>query len=204
MYYGVGGRSEIEWVEKKSRFLGYAFPVTSEEEAREGLSKIRKAHPFATHVCFAFVADKAGNLMRYGDDGEPQGTAGVPMLEVLKAKNLKETCVAVVRYFGGIKLGAGGLCRAYSKTASLAIEANTVVETAEAAFLRAVFPYELSDAFRKFAEKEGLAPAYAYDAEVTATFPVKREEEARIAAALVDFLAGRCRVSTDGYGDYRF
>ena len=185
MYYGVGGRSEIEWVEKKSRFLGYAFPVTSEEEAREGLSKIRKAHP-------------------YGDDGEPQGTAGVPMLEVLKAKNLKETCVAVVRYFGGIKLGAGGLCRAYSKTASLAIEANTVVETAEAAFLRAAFPYELSDAFRKFAEKEGLAPAYAYDAEVTATFPVKREEEARIAAALVDFLAGRCRVSTDGYGDYRF
>ena len=204
MYIGVGGRSEIEYDEKKSRFLGYAFPVTSEDEAREELAKLRKAHPFATHVCFAFIADKAGNLMRYGDDGEPQGTAGVPMLEVIKAKNLKQTCVAVVRYFGGVKLGAGGLCRAYAKTATLAIDANTVVETAEAAFLRAVFPYELSDAFRRFAEKEGLTAVYAYDAEVTATFPVKKQEEARIQAALVDFLAGKCRVVTDGYGDYRF
>ena len=106
--------NESEKIIEKSRFLSYCAHVESEQEARDFIAKIRAKHTLATHVCYAFIADKTGNLQRFSDDGEPQGTAGVPMLEVLKAKKLFETAVAVVRYFGGVKLGAGGLVRAYS------------------------------------------------------------------------------------------
>ena len=103
---------------EKSRFITYATHVETEDEARAFVAEIRSMHSLATHVCYAFVADKIGNLQRFSDDGEPQGTAGVPILEVLKNKKLFETAVAVVRYFGGIKLGAGGLVRAYSSSAA--------------------------------------------------------------------------------------
>ena len=103
---------ESEKVIEKSRFLTYSEHVQSEDEAKAFIARIRKMHSLATHVCYAFIADKAGNLQRFSDDGEPQGTAGIPILEVLKAIKLYETAVAVVRYFGGIKLGAGGLVRA--------------------------------------------------------------------------------------------
>ena len=112
------GRHESEKIIEKSRFLTYSAHVESEEEARAFIAEIRSKHSLATHVCYAFISDKTGNLQRFSDDGEPQGTAGVPILEVLKAKKLFETAVAVVRYFGGIKLGAGGLVRAYSSSAA--------------------------------------------------------------------------------------
>lgn len=104
----VFGRHESEKVIEKSRFIAYSEHVESEEEAKNFLSEIRSKHTLATHCCYAFIADKTGNLMRFSDDGEPQGTAGMPILDVLKNKKLTETAVAVVRYFGGIKLGAGG------------------------------------------------------------------------------------------------
>lgn len=105
---------ESEKIIEKSRFIAYSAHTEGEDEARAFVAKIRGMHSLATHVCYAFVADKIGNLQRFSDDGEPQGTAGVPMLEVLKNRKLYETAVAVVRYFGGVKLGAGGLVRAYS------------------------------------------------------------------------------------------
>ena len=204
-YPGFGESVEAEFTEQRSRFIGYSFPVNSEEDAREKIAEIRKKHPFATHVCYAFVWDKAGNGMRFSDDGEPQGTAGVPILEVLKAKGLRESGVAVVRYFGGIKLGAGGLVRAYSHAAALAAEKNTVVETAEAVFLRAEFPYELSDAFRKFAEKEALSGVeYGYFSEVSARFVVRKENADPVREKLVDYLNGKCAVFTEKEDYYRF
>jgi uncharacterized YigZ family protein len=114
----VFGRHESEKVIERSKFLTYSAHVESEDEARAFIAEIRSMHSLATHVCYAFVADKIGNLQRFSDDGEPQGTAGMPILEVLKNKKLFETAVAVVRYFGGIKLGAGGLVRAYSSSAA--------------------------------------------------------------------------------------
>ena len=119
---------ESEKVIEKSRFITYSTHVESEEEAREFIAKIRSQHSLATHVCYAFISDKTGNLQRFSDDGEPQGTAGVPILEVLKAKKLYETAVAVVRYFGGIKLGAGGLVRAYTQGCVIALNAAQVCE----------------------------------------------------------------------------
>lgn len=114
----VFARHESEKIIEKSRFIAFSAHVESEEEGRAFVAEIRSKHSLATHVCYAFIADKTGNMQRFSDDGEPQGTAGVPILEVLKAKKLFETAVAVVRYFGGIKLGAGGLVRAYSSSAA--------------------------------------------------------------------------------------
>lgn len=122
-YLSVSGESSSERVIEKSRFITYCKHIESEEEAKAYLSELHALHPLATHICYAYICDKVGNFIRFSDDGEPQGTAGMPILGVLKAKKLFETLVAVVRYFGGIKLGAGGLTRAYSSCAAEGCEA---------------------------------------------------------------------------------
>jgi uncharacterized YigZ family protein len=109
----VGEFSELTVIEK-SKFICYLKHVESEDEAKDYIAEIKKKHFDATHNCSAFIADSDGNMARFSDDGEPQGTAGMPMLEVLKNKKLFCTAVVVTRYFGGVKLGAGGLVRAYS------------------------------------------------------------------------------------------
>ena len=116
-YLSVFSAVTYEKVIERSRFIANCAHVQDEEEAKAFVAKIRAEHSLATHNCYAFVADKTGNLMRFSDDGEPQGTAGMPILDVLKNKKLFETAVVVTRYFGGGKLGAGGLVRAYSGTA---------------------------------------------------------------------------------------
>ena len=129
-YLSVAKPSLYEKVIEKSRFLTYVAHTEDEAAARAFLAEVRAQHPLATHVCYAFVADRIGNLMRFSDDGEPQGTAGMPILGVIRARKLFETGVAVVRYFGGIKLGAGGLTRAYSSSAAEALERAEICEYA--------------------------------------------------------------------------
>ncbi len=109
------------FVEKKSEFIGYISPVKNEDEAIDFINKIRKKHPDATHNCYAYIL--AGTeIARFSDDGEPGGTAGMPILEVIKREGLSGVCIVVTRYFGGILLGAGGLVRAYAKGAKIAID----------------------------------------------------------------------------------
>ena len=103
-YLSVSDESSSERVIEKSRFITYCQHVESEDEAKAFLAGLHTQHPLATHICYAYICDKVGNFVRFSDDGEPQGTAGMPILNVVKAKKLFETCVAVVRYFGGIKL----------------------------------------------------------------------------------------------------
>ncbi len=121
---------EAEDIINKSRFIGYAKPVNSEEEAIEFIEKIKKKHKDATHNVPAYVIGLNNEIQRYSDDGEPSGTAGVPILDMLKKEEIKNTVVVVTRYFGGIKLGTGGLVRAYTKAAKLAINEAKVVEKA--------------------------------------------------------------------------
>jgi len=111
----------------KSRFIGYACPCETEEEALAFLSKIRTKHKDATHNCYAYIIGRNAGIMRYSDDGEPGGTAGLPMMEVLKAQGVVNCCVVVTRYFGGVLLGAGGLVRAYTQGAVIALKAAQVV-----------------------------------------------------------------------------
>ena len=113
-YFSISGRLVTEKVIEKSRFITTSQHVESEEEAKAFVEEISKKYFDATHNCYAYICDTLGNLLRFSDDGEPQGTAGMPMLDVIKNKNLRQTAVVVTRYFGGIKLGAGGLVRAYS------------------------------------------------------------------------------------------
>ena len=115
------GFGEDEFVEKKSRFIGRVWPVESEEEALEHIQAMKKQHYDATHNCWAYVI--RDGAVRFSDDGEPGGTAGMPMVQVLQKENLYNICCVVTRYFGGTLLGAGGLVRAYTKGAKIAIDA---------------------------------------------------------------------------------
>ena len=115
------GYGEDEFIEKKSRFIGRAWLVETEEEALEKIQAMKKQHYDATHNCWAYVIKDGA--MRFSDDGEPGGTAGNPMMQVLQRENLYNVCCVVTRYFGGILLGAGGLVRAYTKGAKIAVDA---------------------------------------------------------------------------------
>lgn len=116
------GEAEAELVEKRSRFIGHVWRVESEEEARACIERTKKQHYDARHNCWCYIL-REGNVLRYADDGEPQGTAGQPMLNVFLREEVTNVCCVVTRYFGGILLGAGGLTRAYGGTAKLALDA---------------------------------------------------------------------------------
>ena len=116
-------RDQDEFIINKSRFIGYGCPCETEEEALAFLKQIREKHADATHNCYAYIIGANMGIMRYSDDGEPGGTAGLPIIEVMKARGVTNCCVVVTRYFGGILLGAGGLVRAYSQGSATAIKA---------------------------------------------------------------------------------
>ncbi len=195
----VYGRTETEKVIEKSRFLTYSQHVESEEEARAFIAEIRAAHPFATHCCFAFVADKIGNLQRFSDDGEPQGTAGVPILDVLKNKKLFETAVAVVRYFGGIKLGAGGLVRAYSSSAAENLAAADIRSLEMCIELAIEVDYTGIDSVQKyFSNHPCTVLSSDYGAKVLFTVAVKKTEVDGFEKDLVDYMQGRIEVERMG------
>ena len=175
----VFGRHESEKIIEKSRFLTYSAHVESEAEARAFLSEVKALHPLATHCCYAFVADKAGNLQRFSDDGEPQGTAGIPILDVIKNKKLFETAAAVVRYFGGVKLGAGGLVRAYSSCAAENLAA--------------------ADAAGKFLSSQPCTLLSSdYGEGVTFRVAVKKSQAGRFDEKLTDCMQGRVKISVNG------
>lgn len=117
-----------EYIVNKSRFLCYATPAKTQEAALAFLEKIRTRHKDATHNCYAYVIGKNAGIMRYSDDGEPSGTAGLPMMEVIKKQCVMDCAVVITRYFGGVLLGAGGLVRAYSNACALALKKAQVVE----------------------------------------------------------------------------
>ncbi|OCS87414.1 YigZ family protein [Caryophanon tenue] len=127
-YLTVKDYGESEIIISKSRFLTYVNRAETEEEALQFIEHIKKIHPQATHNCSCYLIGEHDNIQKANDDGEPSGTAGVPMLEVLKKQGLKDTVVVVTRYFGGIKLGGGGLIRAYGKATTEGITAAQVVE----------------------------------------------------------------------------
>ena len=145
-YRTVEFESSDEFVEKKSRFIGYVKPVKTQKEAADFIAKIKSKHWDATHNVSAYVL-KENNIQRSSDDGEPSGTAGVPVLDVLLKENLVDVCVVVTRYFGGILLGAGGLIRAYSHGSKIAVEAGNIITMAPCKILEANIDYSFYDRF---------------------------------------------------------
>lgn len=127
-YKTVHGFGQDEVIINKSRFIGYASPISCEEDAKNFIDEIKVKHKDANHNVYAYVCGENSNIQRYSDDGEPSGTAGIPVLEVIKKEDLRNTVVVVTRYFGGIKLGAGGLVRAYTKGAKIGLESAKIVD----------------------------------------------------------------------------
>ena len=191
----VFGRFESEKIIEKSRFLTYSTHVEGEEEARAFVAEIRKEHSLATHVCYAFICDKTGNLQRFSDDGEPQGTAGVPILEVLKAKKLYETAVAVVRYFGGIKLGAGGLVRAYSSSAAENLDGADIRVLEVCSEYAVEVDYTGIDGAQKFISTRPCSLLSSdYGEKVRFLVAVKKKDGDEFCTALIDWMQGRVKI----------
>ena len=128
VYKTINEKSENEIIINKSRFIGFSAPINSEEEALKFIEEIKTRHRDATHNVYAYCIGENSNIQRFSDDGEPTGTAGIPALEVLKKEDLRNVVVVITRYFGGIKLGSGGLIRAYTKGAKIAVDAGLIVD----------------------------------------------------------------------------
>lgn len=152
---------------EKSKFICYIKHIKTEQEFKDYLSAIKKKHYDASHACSGFIAN---NIKRSSDDGEPSGTAGVPILNVLEKNNLNETAAIVVRYFGGIKLGAGGLIRAYSNAVSEAINTGTLVEDKVYPQYELKLSYELANKIEHYIKNNTILIDTKYDTEITYTF----------------------------------
>ncbi|MBQ9673131.1 MAG: YigZ family protein [Ruminococcus sp.] len=150
-YFTVADENSDEFVEKHSRFIGYCKPVSSEQEAVDFINEKRKKHYDAKHNVYAYSL-REGQIKRYSDDGEPQGTAGVPVLDVLNKNSVVDAVVVVTRYFGGIMLGAGGLVRAYSHGAVIALEASGILR------MEKCFQCKIVSSYERYGKLLGLIP----------------------------------------------
>ena len=148
----VSGECQTQKIIEKSRFITTSRHVEGEDEARAFICEISKKYADATHNCYAYICDELGNFLRFSDDGEPQGTAGMPILEVLKNKKLFQIAVVVTRYFGGVKLGAGGLVRAYSGGVAENLDAAQKVIYETCSELKIFVDYPLVDAATRYFE----------------------------------------------------
>lgn len=193
-FRSVGGEAIAELLIEKSRFLAYAAPVASEEEARQFIERVRTEHPESTHVVSAYSIGAGGLLMRFSDDGEPQGTAGVPTLEVLKREHLTDVVVATVRYFGGIKLGAGGLVRAYSSAAAEGVRAAGIVEMVRQERLEAVVDYPSSGALSYWLGEVGWPVETRYQAQVTYVLDVPAHLKERLVGVFAEKTGGQAEL----------
>ena len=177
---------------KKSRFICHAKRVYSEAEARDFITAIKKEHYKATHNCSAFIVGERSEIKRTSDDGEPSGTAGVPMLGVLENHNLTNVCVVVTRYFGGIKLGAGGLIRAYAGSVALAVKEIGIIEIKEQAGIAIQMSYAQYQEYGNFLREYHLMELDTnFTDQIATMIYVDKEEKENIKAALVEFFNGK-------------
>ncbi len=183
---GVG---QAEYIEKKSRFLGGVYPVTSEQEAKEILERVRKQHYDARHNCWCYIL-KSGQK-RYSDDGEPQGTAGQPMLNVFEREEVVDVLCIVTRYFGGILLGAGGLCRAYTKAAKDALDAAGISKMQPWLRQQITVSYALFERAKLLiAAQDGTVEDAQYGADILITYRIPEGADERLRTALREASSG--------------
>lgn len=196
-YTTLKSRGQDEFIEKKSRFIGYAAPVTCEEEAMAFINEIRAKHRDARHNVYAYIVKSDGVLnQRYSDDGEPQGTGGIPVLDVIQKRELVNCCVVVTRYFGGVLLGASGLVRAYSHGAAIAVENAGLLKVVKCTSVTVEIPYGLYDKVAKYMEEKNFTQESADFTERVAllySIPDGQVEEA--AVQLTDMTNGRAMIT---------
>ena len=185
-----------EYIVEKSTFIGYAKPIKTEEEAIEFVNEIKKKHKDATHNVWAYTVGENMNIQRYSDDGEPQGTAGIPTLEVIKKEDLRDVVVVVTRYFGGIKLGAGGLVRAYTKGAKVGIEAGIVIEKVKYSEVKIKIEYTQLGRIQNEIMNLGFkVKDTIYSEDVELIVYVRNEEAQSLMDRIIDITSGTADVS---------
>ncbi len=186
-----------EFVEKRSRFIGYCKPVKTEQEATAFINDIRSRHWDARHNVYAYSL-REGNIKRYSDDGEPSGTAGIPVLDVIVKNEVTDVCVVVTRYFGGILLGTGGLVRAYSQGAKVALEAGKVALMEYCAVCSVHCSYnQYGKVSSVIMENAAGLDDTVYEADVILKFHIKPEFLPQLAKKLADATAGEVKIETE-------
>lgn len=179
------------FIEKKSKFIGYAKPVKTQEDALEFISKIKSKHWDATHNVYAYVL-RENNIQRYSDDGEPSGTAGMPVLDVMLKESLVDVCVVATRYFGGTLLGAGGLVRAYSHTSKIALEAAEIITMAQCSVMSAEVDYSFYDRLNiLLSDFSAVILNTSFSDKVCVEFSVKENIVDSLNAKLIDVSNGK-------------
>ncbi|MBP1912741.1 YigZ family protein [Thermococcus stetteri] len=195
-YRTLRGIGTAQLVIKKSVFIGYASPANTEDDAKIFIAKIKAHHSDATHNVSAYLLNDGKNFaVRYDDDGEPKGSAGKPVLKVIQNKGLSNVVVVVTRYFGGIKLGYGGLVKAYSDAASLAIENAGIVKVYETERFEVTFPYNLFHLVRSTVEENGgRVVGEEYGELVKFTVETRKGEAEPLMKLLTEKTRGRIRL----------
>lgn len=196
-YLTPAGEGSSEYVEKKSRFLGRVFTVSSEDEARALLEAVKKEHYDARHNCWCYIL--RGGAKRYSDDGEPQGTAGQPMLNVLQREGVENVVCVVTRYFGGVLLGAGGLTRAYAKSAKDALDAAGKAGMRLWSAVTVDCPYPMLERLKLLAAAHGgTVEGTDFGAAVSVRILLPQENAAGFDAALTELSAGTMTARREG------
>ena len=196
-YITIEKEAAPEFVEKRSRFIGYIKPVVSEQQALDFINSIRSKHWDATHNVYAYVL-REQNTCRYSDDNEPQGTAGMPVLDVIRKSGITDVCIVVTRYFGGILLGGGGLVRAYSHSASLAVEAAGLIE------MRSCSMCSLTCTYNQYGKLSSLIPDNGgtvdnadFSDNVKMDFHIPVSELPKLCKLITDTTSGTVSVESD-------
>lgn len=197
-YITIKKQASDEFVEKRSRFIGHIKPVTTREQAEEFIAEIKSKYWDARHNVYAYVL-RDGQFRKYSDDGEPQGTAGVPVLEVLLKENVTDCVVVVTRYFGGILLGTGGLTRAYSKSARIAIAAGEIQNMVLCDIMRISCDYSFYGKLGALLGEMGaITISTEFSEDVAVDFALKKSETGRFQAKLTDLSNGRVSAQSVG------
>ena len=196
-YKTVSAAADAELTEKRSRFIGYCKPVATEQEATDFISQIRSKHWDARHNVYAYSL-REGNIKRYSDDGEPSGTAGMPVLETITKNEIYDVCIVVTRYFGGVLLGTGGLVRAYSQSAKLALEAGQVVLMENCAVCTVHCSYNQYGKLASLITEAASAPDdVVYAADVAICFHIKPEILPWLSKKIADATAGEVTIQVE-------
>ncbi len=189
-YKTVEIENSDEFVEKKSRFIGYVKPVKTQNEAVDFINSIKSKHWDAAHNVYAYVL-KENNIQRYSDDGEPSGTAGVPVLDVIQKNELVDVCVVVTRYFGGTLLGTGGLVRAYSHGSKIAVESGNIITMAPCKILSVSVDYSFYERLNNLLNDFGAnIESTDYSDKVNITFSIKEQSVNSLQEKLTDMSNG--------------
>lgn len=203
-YRYVDGEYEVKIEIKRSIFIATVKGELNADEADEFVKSVRKKYPDATHNCYAYVGDELGNVTRFSDDGEPSGTAGQPILDVLRKQNIVKTAIVVTRYFGGIKLGAGGLVGAYSGAAADGVKAGKISQKVECALVEIKSDYPTHATVEKLLRKSNvLIDEVSYCDDVTVKVFVPLDDKNSFIQSVNESSLGRSQIVDTGIVDFK-